>query len=79
MLGPFSALKVYLLEYIYLNNANVPFVLLLTVALLNCAVEYLFEYLQTGSNYAPHNTCVSIILFKLSLRHGKIMSAEIAD
>ena len=50
-----------------------------TVALLNCAVEYLFEYLQTGSNYAPHNTYVSIILFKLSLRHSKIMSAEIAD
>ena len=53
--------------------------LLFTVALLNCAVEYLFEYLQTGSNYAPHNTYVSLILFKLSLRHGKIMCAEIAD
>ena len=36
MLGPFSALKVYLLEYIYLNNA------LLTVALLNYSVEYLY-------------------------------------
>ena len=76
MLAPFSALKgvssnisILITQYSFL----------LTVALLNCAVEYLFEYLQTGSNYAPHNTYVSIILFKLSLRHGKIMSAEIAD
>ena len=60
MLGPFSALKVYLLEYIYLN-ANVPFVHCGLVKLFCRIFIFYVQPLQTGSNYAPHNTYVSMI------------------
>ena len=56
-----SAIKVYLLEYIYLNNANVPFVHCGLVKLCCRIFIFYVQPLQTGSNYAPHNTYVSVL------------------